>query len=390
MLRLVRFLLGYVTFSVNGKFLERFINLSAVRGISLFNIERGENSFSCSSLATEYRALVGIAKITRVEIEVKEESGLPVILRKYRKRYGLFLGIIIFFLIQIFLSFFVWDVSVLGNKSISEEEVLRLVENIGVKNGVLKRYIDPNMVENYILDEIPGISWASVNLIGSKVQIEIKEKVEAPEIVKDESPCNIKANSDAQIVRLEVYKGNPEVKIGDAVTKGQILVNGVLENAFGESEICHAEAKIFAKLKKVIREEIDIDCIDEIKTNKKVKRSSLKFFTRNVPLTLVPVPKGNFKCEFRSKDFYLFGTRLPLKISSEVWYKYDKKRTWLGKEEAKKRADANIRRRENLELEGVQVLKYEDCEKLSNDKFVLTRTYECIKNIAEKDPIVIS
>ncbi len=390
MLRLVRFLLGYITFSVNGKFLERFINLSAVRGICLFNIERGENSFSCSSLATEYKTLIRIAKITRVEIKVKEESGLPVILKKYRKRYGIVLGVVIFFFIQIFLSFFVWNVSVLGNKNINEEEILSLVENIGVKNGALKRYIEPNTVENYILDEMPGISWASVNLMGSKVQIEIKERVEAPEIVKDESPCNIKASSDAQIIRLEVYEGKPEVKIGDAVTEGQILVNGVVENAFGESEICHAEAKVFAKLKKVIKEEVDIDCIEEIKTKKKVKRSSLKFFTRNIPLTLVPVPKGNFKCEFSFKDLYLFGTKLPLRISSELWYKYDKRHVWLKKEEAKERAYENIKRRESMELKGVQILKCEDCEKLNNNKFMLTRTYECIKDIAEKSPIIIS
>ena len=259
MLRIIRFFLGYITFSVSGIVLERFINLSASRRICLFNVKRKENIFYCSSLATELNSLLKIAKITRSELKLESENGFPFIAKKYKKRTGAILGFVVFLCIHFLLSLFIWDVSVYGNKNIYEEEILNSVENLGLKNGVLKRSINPNFVENYILNEFPDVAWASVNLMGSKVKIEIKEKDVAPDLGKEEKPCNIKSGSDAQIVRMEVYRGTPEVKVGDAVTEGQILVNGVVEDAFGESKLLKSSAKIFAKVKKEIKEEIDQD-----------------------------------------------------------------------------------------------------------------------------------
>ena len=389
MLKIIRFFLGYITFSVSGSFPERFINLSANKGICLFNVKREEKHFSCSSLATEYNSLINISKMTKSEIILESENGLPFIIKKYKKRTGAILGIIIFLFIHFFLSLFIWDVSVYGNGNIYEEEILNSIENLGVKNGTLKICINPNLVENYILNEFPDIAWASVNLIGSKIKIEIKEKDSAPNISKEEKPCNIKSCSDAQIVRMEVYKGTPEVKVGDAVAEGQILVNGVVEDAFGESKLLKSNAKIFAKVKKEIREEIDLENIKETKTNKKIKRKRLIFFGKSVPLSLVPVPKGDYKMDFKIKELKLLDSKLPIKLETENWYQYKKEKVFLKKEEAKKIALENIKRRENLELKDAKILDFKDDEKIGNKKLILTRTYNLVKDIAKEDPIVI-
>ena len=336
MLRIIRFFLGYITFSVSGSFPERFINLSANKGICLFDVKREEKYFRCSSLATEYNALINIAKITKNRLKLESEKGLPFITKKYKKRTGAILGVIAFLFVHFFLSLFIWDISVYGNKNIYEEEILSSIENLGVKNGTLKIYINPNLVENYILNEFPDIAWTSVNLIGNKIKIEIKEKDSAPRINKEEKLCNIKSSSDAQIVRMEIYKGTPEVKVGDAVTEGQILVNGVVEDAFGESKLLKAHAKIYAKVKKEIKEEIDLESIKEVKTNKKIKRKRLIFLNKNIPLSLVPVPKGNYKMDFKIKELKLFGSKLPIKLETEQWNKYKKEKVFLIKEEAKK------------------------------------------------------
>lgn len=389
MLRIIRFFLGYITFSVSGSFPERFINLSANKGICLFDVKREEKYFRCSSLATEYNALINIAKITKNRLKLESEKGLPFITKKYKKRTGAILGVIAFLFVHFFLSLFIWDISVYGNKNIYEEEILSSIENLGVKNGTLKIYINPNLVENYILNEFPDIAWTSVNLIGNKIKIEIKEKDSAPRINKEEKLCNIKSSSDAQIVRMEIYKGTPEVKVGDAVTEGQILVNGVVEDAFGESKLLKAHAKIYAKVKKEIKEEIDLESIKEVKTNKKIKRKRLIFLNKNIPLSLVPVPKGNYKMDFKIKELKLFGSKLPIKLETEQWNKYKKEKVFLIKEEAKKIALENIERREILELRDTEILDFKDYEKIGNKKFILTRTYNLVKDIAKEDPIVI-
>ena len=72
------------------------------------------------------------------------------------------------------------------------------------------------------------------------------------------------------------------------------------------SKLCHAEAKIFAKIKNTINEEIYLEQLNETKINKKVKRKSFMFFNLNIPLSFAPIPKGNYKREFKVKNLVLF------------------------------------------------------------------------------------
>lgn len=394
MLRIIRFLLGYITFTAEGKFPERLINLTGTRGISLFNVKKyKEDGFICSSIATEYSTLLTLAKKSLVEIKIIKKTGVPFILKKYRKRYGIIFGGVLFVLIQFVLSFFVWSINVNGSKNIEPEEILNLANNFGIKIGTLKSCIDPNALETHILNELPDVSWASVNLVGSKVNLEIKEKTMPPNVSDNgaslNSPCNIVADDDAQVIRLEVYKGTPEVKVKDAVTKGQILVNGIVEDAFGKSTVCQAEAKIFAKVKKIIEEEIHLKNLEETETNKKVKRKSLMFFNLNLPLSFVPIPKGNYKKETEIKSLTVFGSKLPVTLYKETWRKYNTKEGWIPVEKAKEIATMNINRREKLEMKDTNILNYEDIFKNQNGKVCLTRTYSCIKDIAQKKPIVV-
>ena len=49
----------------------------------------------------------------------------------------------------------------------------------------------------------------------------------------------------------------------------------------------------------------------------------------------------------------------------------------------------NIKRRENLELKDAKILDFKDEEKIGNKKFILTRTYNLVKDIAKEEPLVI-
>ena len=389
MLKIIRFLLGYITFTAIGRFPERFINLTGNRGICLFDVKKNEKGFKCSSIATEFPVLLKLAKRSFVDIKIIKKSGVPFIVKKYKKRYGMIFGAVLFVLIQFLLSFFIWDISVCGNSNIEAEEILNLANELGVKNGVLKSSINTNLLENHILDEFPSISWASVNLTGSRLNLEVKEKTTPPELVPLDNPCNIISDSDAQIVRLEIYKGTPEVKVGDAVAKGQILVNGITEDSLGNSKLCHAEAKIFAKIKNTINEEIYLEQLNETKVNKKVKRKSFMFFNLNIPLSFAPIPKGNYKREFKVKNLVLFNKKLPVCLYQELWHKFKLGKTTLTFSKAKELALENINRREKLELKDVKILNYEDNLKKFNNRIVLTRNYVCIKDISVKEKITV-
>ena len=389
MLKIIRFVFGYITFSATGRFPERFINLTGTRGICLFDVQKSKDGFVCSSIATEFPAILKLAKRSFVDIKIIKKKGIPFILKKYKKRYGIIIGMLLFILIQFLLSFFVWDISVRGNNNIESEEILNLANGFGIKNGILKSSINASILENYILNEFPNISWASVNLTGSRLNLEVKEKTIPPELIPSNFPCNIISDSDAQIVRLEIYSGKPEVKVGDAVTKGQILVNGITEDSLGNSKCCQAEAKIFSKIKKTIKEEIYLEQINKIKKNKKIKRKNLTFFNVNIPLNFLPIPKGNYERKFKVKNLTLFNKKLPVTLYEEIWNKFEINRTFLAFPKAKELALENISRREKLELNDIKILNYEDNFKKFNNRIILNRFYTCIKDISKKEQITM-
>lgn len=59
----------------------------------------------------------------------------------------------------------------------------------------------------------------SVNLQGSIASVCVKEKDTPPEIIPEKEVCNIKAKCDGQIIMIQVFKGEAEVKMGTLCQK---------------------------------------------------------------------------------------------------------------------------------------------------------------------------
>ena len=53
---------------------------------------------------------------------------------------------------------------------------------------------------------------------------------EAPEFPDSTTPCNIVASQDGTIMGIEATVGVAEVRSGDAVLKGDLLISGITEN----------------------------------------------------------------------------------------------------------------------------------------------------------------
>ena len=302
MLKIIRFLCGYVVFTVKGSVPEVFINKATKSGVRLFNIKKQKEFLYCSVIASEYFALRRIAKQSCVKLKIKNKCGFPFFVRLYKKRKGIFVGIICFGLTLYFLSLYVWSIDINGLEATDKNQLNTLINGLGICTGTLKSEIDPPMIEKIIMNKISNISWVSVNIKGSILSFEIKEKVEAPQIIPKTTPCNVKANNDGQIIRMEVYEGTPEIKNGDAVVKGQLLINGFVEDDFATCNIRHADAKVFALTKHSLKKEVDLCQTQRQKTGKVVERKRLKLFGIELPLTLTTIPGADFEKNVKIKN----------------------------------------------------------------------------------------
>lgn len=389
MIGLIRWILGYVKFAANGMFLERFMNAIAKSNISIWNVKRKRDELSACIIADEYKEFKGISRKTDIKIKLLEKHGLPFVINKYKKRRGILIGTLLFSVFLYILSMYIWEIDIIGDVPDDTTNIESTISNLGLTRGCIKSNLDLSYIEQKMMLEIPSISWASINIKGSLAEVAIKQRKIPPSIVPKTEPCNIKSSIDAQIIRMEIYNGTPVVNDGDAVVKGQLLVSGVFEDKWGGNAFRHADAKIWAHTKKSVTNEIELNQAKHIPTDKTIKRKKMKMFGIEIPLNLVPIPKGDYSKNIEQSDLYLFGKRVPISIYEEMYTKERVETVVISEEEAKNQAENFLKNYEENNLKDVQILEKEVTGLMCDNKYLVSAKYECQENIAYQEEIIL-
>lgn len=165
----------------------------------------------------------------------------------YKRRYGILCGIIIFLVILALFSSILWSIEVEGNVNMTDEEVKAVLKECGVHEGMRLKSLDNDKVRIEAMSISKDIAWISVNLIGMRAKVVIAEAARTPH--KDESYgySHIIAANDGIITEMTVERGQPMVKVGETVRKGELLVSGIIEERDGDVSYVKASARVLAR-----------------------------------------------------------------------------------------------------------------------------------------------
>ena len=84
--RLFRWLCGYVEFEVTGNFVERFLNL-AIRGeVNIWGLSRRTDKVIGCALLRDYKRFRKFTRKTGVRVRHIGTYGMPFVTKRYRKR----------------------------------------------------------------------------------------------------------------------------------------------------------------------------------------------------------------------------------------------------------------------------------------------------------------
>lgn len=249
-IQILRYIFGYINFRAFGGFSDRFLNLCTRDGIPLWNIKNVKGNISASTTINGYLSIRKAVKKSGMKTIVLEKKGLIFFLKKNKIRVGILIGAVIFVCITVILTQFVWSVSLVGNVELEEDYLLSVFEEYGVRVGVPISSIDEKDIAQNVVSSIDKLSWAAVNRKGTSVVIEVREKVVAPQMYDDETPTNLVASEDGIVLSVDVLYGIEEVKPGSAVTKGDLLVSGIITHANGKESLIHADGYVKALVKR--------------------------------------------------------------------------------------------------------------------------------------------
>ena len=245
MQRIVNFFAGSVTVEVKGSYPERFLNLCARNGIGFWNMENCSlGVLRITVRAGNFRKLRPVAKKSMCRLHIVSKSGLPFLKKRVRKRDALIAGCAVFCLVAWIFTSFVWSVKVDGFDGLDEQKLLDRLSEEGLRIGAMHRKIDTENLRNSVLIDMPELSYIYVNFNGAEARVIARPRKSAPEILEENVPCDIIADKDGIIESITVKSGNPEVKRGEAVIRGQMLVSGYMTGRAGTTVTTHSDAEV--------------------------------------------------------------------------------------------------------------------------------------------------
>jgi len=222
------FIVGYVTLLVEGDGLEKLVNMAVSRGIYLWDIVwLDPQKIRLKVRISGIRALRHIARRSRCRFRIQDKEGLPFTLARLRKRQMLVLGAVACLLGLYLMSSFIWFIEIEGNKQVSKNDILKSAEIAGLQMGTFKGKTNTDQISRLILTDLPRLSWVGVEITGTKAIIRVAEKTLKPPV--DNSPAHIVAAKAGLVEEVLVLTGMPVVKEGDTVSRGEILISGIVQ-----------------------------------------------------------------------------------------------------------------------------------------------------------------
>ena len=334
---IINYILGFVNITVEGFFIERFINNCINNKILLWGIKRKSSTLMTTNVnIKQFKRIRVIAKKTKCKVNINSKKGLPIILHRYRKRKLLVLIFIPIILIILISSSFIWNIEIIGSENINLEEIMSQLAEEGIEVGKMKSSIDTKKVINNIRLKRNDISWMSLDLKGTNVIVTIVEAEKKPDIIDENEYCEIISNKRGVITKITADTGTAQVKIGDIVEEGDKLIGGYMEGKYTGVRYVHAKGQVEAKVwyTKKIKSGFTREISEE--TGMKENRYSININNFKINLYKTLPNFENYDTINENNKIKLFNNfYLPIEINKTTYVEQKKTKITYGKEELK-------------------------------------------------------
>lgn len=387
---LLKYIFGYVRVSIEGYYIERFINICTINKLLIWNLKRDKGTKLYLNIGIEdfYKA-VKISKKLKCKIKIIRKNGIPFVINKYKKR-KVFLGTLVFIILLIGISTnFIWNISIVVDGSEQLENIENDILEAGIKVGMKKSEVNIQETINKIRFKRNDISWMGIEIKGTNVIVKVVKSAEAPEVIDEKDYSNIIATKSATITKIIAQNGTAKVKNGDKVEEGQILIQGVMEGKYTGNRYVHSLGEVEGIVEYTKSEKIPLKFTEKVKTGNKETKIRIKInnFQINFYKTL-----SKFKIYDtieKEKKFKIFSNLyLPISITKitveeleNVQMEYSiEKATEIGTEKLEQKLEQEIGKEKNILNKDINIIKTEEYIEVNV-------TYEVVENIGMQEKI---
>lgn len=388
---LLSYLIGYVRVEVEGYYIERFMNICRKQRITIWNLKRDKSvRLKLNIRAKEFKQICQIAKRTNCKVKINKKKGIPFLIHRYQKRKFFFLLLIVFILLLVGSSQFVWNIEIQEEQGRTLENIEKDIDEVGLKTGKWKANIDTKEIINKVRLKRQDIAWMGIELKGTNAIVKLVKADEKPDIINEDDYCSIVSDKTGVITKINAQNGTANVKEGDVVKQGDILINGWMEGKYTGMRYVHAKGQIQAKVWHTKHKKIKYNTTEKEETGNIENQYEIKFnnFKINLHKKLSKFEiYDTIETESKFKlfsDFYL-----PISIvkkTNKELEKVEKNYTIeeaknLGIQELQQELEQEIQNKEKIVNKNINTYEHED----GIDVYV---TYEVLEEIGTNEKIV--
>ena len=275
---LLRYIFGYIRVTVEGYYIERFINICTTNKILIWNLkrEKGVKLHLNIGIQDFYRA-IEISKKVKCRMKIEKKRGIPFIINKYRKRKTFLLSLIIILVGLYISSNYIWNIEIRTEDNLQLDNIEQDIEEVGLKIGMRKSQVDVEDIVNKIRLKRNDISWIGINLKGTNAIVKVVKAKEAPEIINEKDYCNIVAEKGGIITKIIAQNGTAQVKVGDKVEAGQVLIQGIMEGKYTGIRYVHSLGEVKAVVQYTKTVQIPLKEEKKVETGNKETKYKINF-----------------------------------------------------------------------------------------------------------------
>ena len=389
MVSLVRWIIGFVSFRFDGGFADGFINECYALGEPVRNLTFDGGTLFGKCPASHYLAISRIAKRHGGRLKIVGKSGVIFPLLKIKNRLGLFVGAVVFAVLLSFLSGFVWNVEIVGNSRMSENEIVDFLSQNGLSRGVYWDNVEKDRIENLMMASFDDCAWVHINELGTTARVEINETKVKPRVENNKGFANLRATEDGLIVKATVYDGWAAAKVGDSVTKGDLLISGVYDSEKKKgNQFAHARGEYIAQVKTPF--ELVVSREQSYKSyTQTAEYKTVLFFGLRLPLYLGVKNTSSADVSVSNEYLKINGNDIPIGVETVTVKRYVVEKRELSDREltalCKKETDKKIQ----SDFSDCKVIKKQLDVSLESDKARAKGKIICLKNIGREVPVKI-
>lgn len=234
--------------TVSGAMPEALLNACAAEGVEIISAEPvDEVTIRLTVPQRRIKRVRALAQRCMCTVSGQTDAGMSRMGRKIAGRTAaLVLGLCV--LAGLFVSrAYIWEIEVTGNETVSTGAILDALEQCGVGTGSFWPDFTSDIIRSRVLAQLPELSWLTVNVHGSRAEVIVRERIKKPEMIDNDEPYDIIAKKEGFITDVRALAGRALVTRGEAVSRGQTLVSGIMEDITGGMRTVHSYGEVTAR-----------------------------------------------------------------------------------------------------------------------------------------------